>query len=185
MDFITGLPKVYMRDCMLVVVDRPTKFAHFFAISATYTAMQVADLLFREVFRFHGLSNTIVSDRDSMFLRLFWQDLFKLFGTKLTPSTSYHPQTDGQTEDLNKWVEGYLKNYVSSHQNAWVKWLHMGEFCYNSSYHMSIKMSPFKAIYGYDAPNFTDLLLSDSRMPRAQDFIAEYQDIMRTLKNNI
>lgn len=148
MDFIIGLPKIYTRDCIFVVVDRLTKFAHFYAISATYTAMQVADLFFKKKFRLHGLPNTIVSDRDSKFLSLFWQELFKLCGTKLTPSTSYHPQTDGKTENVNKWVEGYLRNYISGHQNAWAKWLHMGEFCYNSSYRMPIKMSPFKALYG-------------------------------------
>jgi hypothetical protein len=70
---------------------------------------------------------TIVSDKDSRFMSTFWQDLFRLVGTTLTPSTSYHPQTDGQTEIVNKWVEGYLRNYVAGQQKAWVKWLHLGE----------------------------------------------------------
>ena len=108
MDFITGLPKAQGRDCIFVVVDRLTKFAHFFAISSTYSAAQTAELFFREVFRLHGLPRSIVSDRDSRFLSHFWQELFRLCGTELTPSTSYHPQTDGQTEIVNKWVEGYL-----------------------------------------------------------------------------
>ena len=67
MDFITGLPKVQGRDCLYVVVDRLTKFAHFFSISSDYSAAQVAELFFREVFRLHGLPKTIVSDRDSRF----------------------------------------------------------------------------------------------------------------------
>ena len=65
MDFISGLPKVQGRDCLYVVVDRLTKFAHFFSISSDYSAAQVAELFFREVFRLHGLPKTIVSDRDS------------------------------------------------------------------------------------------------------------------------
>ena len=105
MDFITGLPMVQGKDCIFVVVDRLRKYAHFFAITAHYTAVQVAELFFREVFRLHGLPKTIISDRDNRFMGGFWQKLFRLVGTELTPSTSYHPQTDGQTEIVNKRLE--------------------------------------------------------------------------------
>jgi hypothetical protein len=86
MDFITGLPHVQGKDCIYVVVDRLTKFAHFFAISSKYSAAQVAESFFREVFRLHGLPKTIVSDRDSRFMGDFWQELFGLVGTELMPS---------------------------------------------------------------------------------------------------
>ena len=72
MDFIIGLPKTQGKDCIFVVVDRLTKFAHFFAISIDYNACQVVELFFREVFRLHGLPKTIVSDRDSRFMSTFW-----------------------------------------------------------------------------------------------------------------
>jgi hypothetical protein len=124
MDFITGLSKVQGRDCIYVVVDRLTKYAHFFSIPSEYSTSQVADIFFREVFRLHGLPRYIVSDRDNRFLNTFWQELFRLSGTELTPSTSYHPQTDGKTEIVNKWIEGYLRNYVSGQHRAWIKWLH-------------------------------------------------------------
>ena len=71
MDFITGLPKVQGRDCLYVVVDRLTKFAHFFSISSDYSTAQVAELFFREFFKLHGLPKTIVSDRDSRFTIAF------------------------------------------------------------------------------------------------------------------
>ena len=117
MDFITGLLRVQGRDCIYVIVDQLTKFAHFFAILSYYTIAQVANLFFREIFMLHGLPSFIVSDQDSKFVSTFWQELFGLCGTDLTPSTSYHPQTDGQ----NKWVEGYLMNYVTAQKRAWVK----------------------------------------------------------------
>jgi hypothetical protein len=94
------------------VVERLTKFAHFYAILKEYIVVQVAELFFREVFRLHGLPKNIVSDMDSRFIGTFWRELFRLVGTELTPKTKYHPQTDGQTEIVNKWVEGYLRNYV-------------------------------------------------------------------------
>ena len=105
--------------------------------------------------------------------------------TELTPSTSYHPQIDGQIEIVNKWIKGYLRNYVSNQQHAWVKGLHLGEYCYNTSHHMSIGMPPFYALYGYDALSFYYLVLSDSRVPVASDFGRQSQDIIRTLKDNL
>lgn len=88
MDFITGLPMASGKDCIYVVVDRLTKFAHFFAITSSFTAAQVADFFFCEVFRLHGLPKNIVSYRDNKFLSSFWQETFRLCGTVLTPSTS-------------------------------------------------------------------------------------------------
>jgi hypothetical protein len=84
------------------MVDRLKKFAPFFSIATDFSAAQVAELFFREIFRLHSLSKTIVSDRDSRFVSTFWQELFRLVGTSLTPSTNYHPQMDGQTEIVNK-----------------------------------------------------------------------------------
>jgi hypothetical protein len=112
MDFITGLPRVQGKDCIYVVVKILTKFDHFYTIPIEYIIVQVADIFFREVFRLHGLPKNIVGDRDNRFIGTFWRDLFRLVGTKLTPSTSYHPYIDGKTEIVNKWVEGYLRNYV-------------------------------------------------------------------------
>ena len=95
MDFITGLPKVQGRDCIYVVVDKLTKFSHVYAMLTEYSVVQVANILFREVFRLHGLLRNIISDRDSQFIGTFWRELFRLVGTELIPSTNYHPQIDG------------------------------------------------------------------------------------------
>lgn len=100
-DFITGLPRVQGKDCIYVVVDMLTKYAYFL-IAVDFTTSQVAELFFREVFRLHSVPKTIVSDRDNRFLSSFWQELFRLASTSLTPSTSYHPQMDGQIEIVNK-----------------------------------------------------------------------------------
>jgi hypothetical protein len=97
MDFITGLPTTQGKDCIFIVVDRLTKFTHFFAIAIDFSVAQVVELFFREFFRLHSLPKTIVRDRDSRFMSTFWQELFRLVGMTLTPNISYHPQTDRQT----------------------------------------------------------------------------------------
>ena len=80
MDFVTSLPKVFGKDCIFVVVDRLTKFAHFFAVTTTFIAAQVAELFFKEVFRLHGLPKSIVSDRDRIFLMHFGKNSSKWWG---------------------------------------------------------------------------------------------------------
>ena len=77
-----------------------------------------------------------------------------------------------------------MRNYVSVQQKAWVHWLHLGEHCYNTTYHMSIGMPPFKALYGYEPSSLMDLALGDSRALRAKDWLQESLDIMRSLKEN-
>jgi hypothetical protein len=185
MDFITGLPRAQGEDCIFVVVDRLTKFAHFFSIATDFSAAHVAELFFKEVFRLHGLPNTIISDRDNRFMSMFWQELFRLVGTTLTPSTSYHPQTDGQTEIVSKWMEGYLINYVAGQQKAWVRWLHLGEYCYNTTHHVSIGRTPFRALYSYDPPSFVEIAFGDNRAPMVQDWVQQSQDILRELKDHL
>jgi hypothetical protein len=167
-----------------VVVDSLTNFSHFFSISMDYSASQVEDLFFREVFRLHGLPKTVVSDSYSRFMSTFWHELFWLVGTELTPSTSYHPQTDGQTEIVNKWVEGYLDIMCQGNRKR-VKSLHLCEYCYNTTHHMPIGMSPFRALYSYDPLTFLEIVFGDSRYPMAKEWIQESRDILTKLKDHL
>lgn len=109
MDFIEGLPKVKGKDVILVVVDRFTKYAHFIALSHPYTVQQVVQLFMDQIFRLHGFPLVIVTDRDRIFTSKLFEEIFKSAGVSLRFSTSYHPQTDGQTERVNQCLENYLR----------------------------------------------------------------------------
>nr|XP_009801581.1 PREDICTED: uncharacterized protein LOC104247310 [Nicotiana sylvestris] len=102
MDFIERLFSSSQKNAILVIIDRFTKYGHFLALKHPYTAKDVANLFLKEIYKLHGLPKTILSDRDPIFTSHFWQQLFKTLGTKLTMSTAYHPQTDGQTKRLNR-----------------------------------------------------------------------------------
>jgi hypothetical protein len=74
---------------------------------------------------------------------------------------------------------------VAGQQKAWVKWLHLGEYCYNTTHHRSIGMTPFRALYGYDSLTFMEIVLGDNRAPMAKDWIQESQEILKELKDHL
>jgi len=149
MDFIDGLPKSQGKSCVMVVVDKFTKYIHFLALAHPFTAISIAKVFFDNIYKLHGLPDSIVSDRDKIFTSTFWQELFKLTQVSLRMSTSYHPQTDGQTERVNQCLETFLRCFVHACPSKWTDWLSSAEFWYNTSAHSAIGCSPFEALYGY------------------------------------
>jgi hypothetical protein len=149
MDFVVGLPRTrHNFDSIWVIVDRLTKSAHFLPVNIKYNVEKLTEIYIREIIRLHGVPSSIISDRDPKFTSRFWQSLHKALGTKLRLSSAYHPQTDGQTERTIQSLEDLLRACVLDNRGSWDNLLPLIEFTYNNSFHSSIGMAPFEALYG-------------------------------------
>ncbi|WMV45719.1 hypothetical protein MTR67_039104 [Solanum verrucosum] len=132
--------------------------ARFIPCKKTNDASHVADLFVKEVVKLHGIPRTIVSDRDAKFLSHFWRILWGKLGTKLLFSTSYHPQTDGQTEVVNRILGNMLSVVLKGKLTSWENYIPIVEFSYNRTFHSSTGKTAFEVVYGFNPLTPIDLL---------------------------
>ena len=190
MDLITQLPacKGTGYTAIVTIVDRLTKMVHLAPTFNTVTAEGLANIFMRTVFRHHGMPRVLVSDRDSKFTSDFWQAFFKRLGTKLSLSTAYHPQTDGQTERANRTVEDMLRAYISPHHDDWDDHLTAVEFAYNNSVQASTGYTPFWLNYGRHPRTPFDIPVQPATKPADKDAAAFHKRLaadMETAKANM
>eukprot|EP00253_Pinus_taeda_P023121 PITA_23121 len=114
-----------------------------------------------------------------------YSKLFSCLGSQIAHSSSYHPQSDGQTEIVKKCLEGYLRCFVSDKQTQWVKWLPLAEWWYNTSFHTATKMTPFIALYGYQPPSITSYLRENSKVQAVEHHIEHQQQVLKLLNDNL
>jgi hypothetical protein len=186
MDFIIRLPKsANQNDAIMVVVDKLSKVAHLVPVKSTCKAIDIASIFMKEIFWLHDMPKEIISNRDTKFTSSFWKYLMAGFETKLLFSTTYHPQTDGQTERVNQVLEDMLRMHVMHQPKKWEDYLPLVEFSYNNSYQEPLKMSPFEALYGRECkvPISWDNLID--RIVIGLDMLKEMEQQVIQIKKNL
>jgi len=147
-DFITKLLVVAGKDAILVVCDRLSKMAHFVVTTEATLAEGLARLFRDNIWKLHGLPESVVSDRGPQFAAELMKELNRMLGIETRLSTAFHPQTDGQTEQMNQELEQYLRFFVDHRQKDCPEWLASAEFAVNNKVHTATKVLPFMANYG-------------------------------------
>jgi hypothetical protein len=184
LDFIEALPNSNGKEVTLVIVDRLTKYSHFLALSHPYSVEMIVQIILDTVVRLHGPPQEI-SNRDRTFTCNLYQQIFQSLNVKLKFSTAYHRQTDGQTEWVNQCLEAYWRSMVFQDPKQWSKWLPMAEWWYNTSYHSSMQMAPFEALYHYPPPMIREFNIATESCPAATSILAERDRLMQQLKANL
>lgn len=194
MDFLGGLNTTKTRnDYIFVIVDRFNKMALMIPCKKTVTAEGAASLFFQHVFVHFGLPRSIISDRDNRFLSSFWKNLWCMMDTKLKRSTAFHPQTDGQTEVVNRTIAHLLRAYNQQRPRSWDENLPYIQYCYNRAVHGSSGKSPFEVCYGFIPNSPFDIVLSGSAVGNnsrteevaAEKFIHRIQQIHEKVHENL
>jgi len=188
MDFVVGLPMSDGYTKIWVIVDRFSKIGHFIPLRTEEHIKELAFMFVKEIWRLHGLPESIVSDRDTRFTSTFWTSLMQLLQVKLNHSTAFYPQSDGQTERINQTLEQYLRSYCSYQQDDWVSLLPFEEYAYNTAMSESTKASPFEINYGFSPQTQRSGIVSDNKgiHPASelvvQDCEGTWQEIRETIK---
>jgi hypothetical protein len=186
MDFIVGLPNTSLRhDSIWVIVDRLTKTAHFLPVHTTYNIKKYAEIYLDQIVRLHGIPKMVISDRGAQFVARFWGQLQDALGTKLIRSSTYHPQMNGQTERVNQILEDMLKPCVLQYDKNWDKCLSLVEFSYNHSYQTSLKMAPFKALYGRHSRTPLSWSQTGEHKIFGPDLVHEAEEKVKIIQTNL
>ena len=191
MDFVTGLPistdwKGDSYDSILVIVDRLTKMVHYEPVKITIDAPGLAEVIIDVVVRHHGLPDSIVTDRGSLFTSKFWSLLCYFLGIKRRLSTTFHPQTDGQTKRQNSTMEAYLRAFVNFEQNDWARLLPMAEFAYNNAKNASKGHTPFELNCGYHLRVlYEEEIDPRSKSKSADELSADLRELMTVCRENL
>lgn len=175
---IGPLPESQGYDAILNIVDWFSKQCIAIPITTSLNSEGWAKLFIQHVYAQHGLLRKVISDRGPHFVSAFITELCKVLGVKGSPSTAYHPQTDGQTERVNQELEQYLRIFVNNKQDNWPEWLPLATFSYNDKVNSSTGHSPFFVNKGKHPWKATEPYATTGNT-NVDDFVEQLQDIQK------
>ena len=190
-DFVTGLPiltdwKGDSYNSILVIVNWLIKMVYYKPVKVTINAPGLAEVIIDAVVRYHGLPESIVTDRGLLFTSKFWSSLCYFLGIKRRLSTAFHPQTDRQTERQNSTMEAYLRTFVNFEQNDWAQLLPMAEFAYNNAKNPSTGFTPFELNCGYHPwVSYKEDLDPRSKSRTAEELSSKLRELMTVCQQNL
>jgi len=187
MDFIGPLP-VSGRDkfdTILTVIDRLSKMVHLIPTHQIATAANTARLIFDNVVKYHGVPDSIISDRDTRFTSNFWRELAKVMGIKLRLSSAFHPETDGLCERTNRTVIQLLRNDSNLKANNWSENITAVEMAINNYQQSSTRQSPYYLNFGMHIKLPNQANSTESSMPSVEHFTKRMSEIMKTASENM
>jgi hypothetical protein len=150
-----------------------------------YRAEKYVGLYISRILCLHGVPKTIVSNRGPQFIAHLWEQLHASLGTRVIHSSAYHPQTDGQIERVNQILEDMLRTCVLNYPDKWDKCLPLAEFSYNNSYHKSLRMAPFEALYGRRCHTPVNWIEPSERTIFGPDHVSEAEEIVHRIQSNL
>ena len=183
MDFIEGLPLAGGMNVIMVVVDRLSKYSYFISMRHPFSAKHAVIFIDGDV-RKHGIPKSIITDGDKIFLSNFWKELFATMGTILKRSIAFHPQTDGQTERVNRCLETYLRRFYNK-PKKWDKRIPWAKLWYNTTFHASTKTTPFQAVYGRPSPPLLSYGHKQTPNNEVEIMLKERDLALNALKENL
>jgi hypothetical protein len=184
LDFVTDLPKTNNGyDAVCVFVDKLTKMVHISPTVSDCDAPELAQIFIRDIYRLHGLPKQFLHDRGTQFMSRFFTRLCQGLGIQQLPSSAFHPQTDGQTERVNRVLEDTLRHFTNAEQTNWDTLLPMVEFAINNTKHASSGFTPFFLNYGLhpktplsvQLPAVEEAPVTDLGAPAVTKFVADLQ----------
>ncbi|MCO5562491.1 hypothetical protein L7F22_016118 [Adiantum nelumboides] len=181
MDFIFDLPRTPTGyDGIWTIICRFSKQAHFVPVRKKIKSDHMVKLFMHNIFKYHGMPQSIVNDRDPRMTSLFWKALFENMGTTLKFSSSFLPQTDGQSEEANSNVLDLLKCYVSEHKATWEHYLPLVEYAYNNTVHTSTGKAPFEIVEG--GKKVPPILQTKDKIFEADKYVQNMDEAYRKIK---
>uniref|UniRef100_A0A9J8AV28 Integrase catalytic domain-containing protein n=1 Tax=Cyprinus carpio carpio TaxID=630221 RepID=A0A9J8AV28_CYPCA len=151
-DFVTDLPSSKKFTTILTIIDRFSKDCHLVPLPKLPTAFEMAEALLQSEFRFYGLPEDIVSDRDPQFTSRVWRTICQQLNINVSLTSGYHPESNGQVERLNQELSRFLPTYCHNNQADWSRYFLWAEYAQNSFRKPATGLTPFQCVLGFQPP---------------------------------